>query len=495
MNRRPIQRGNCTASWIPISLVVCTIIAVAIPSAHSATDDRPNFIFFITDDVSHNDLGCYGNTAIKTPHLDRIAKEGLVFDNAYLTISSCSPSRCSIITGRYPHNTGAPELHTRLPDDQFSFPIALKEAGYYTALSGKHHMGKAVNRGFDKVSNGKGPSKAGDWVDMLQERPKDKPFFFWFASSDAHRGWAINDKAPTYKPKDVIVPPFLVDGEQTRKDLVGYYHEVSRTDHYAGELIKELKRQGVADNTYLIYCTDNGRPFPRCKTRLYDSGIKTPLIVWCPGKVKPGRTSSLVSAIDFSATILDLAGLKRQPTIQGVSFAKILTHHEAVTRDFCFAEHNWHVYQAHQRMVRTGKWLYIKNNYPDRQVLCKESDPTFPAGKELWEAHKAGKLKPAQNDIFLKPRPKEELYDVTKDPYQLHNLALSDGHDDALKKMRTVLQQWTDQTGDSVPDNPTPDRDTIDGKRIKGWKHREFPGKSKSATTINHTGPVREDPS
>lgn len=462
-------------------------------ASHGFAADRPNIIFFITDDVSHNDLGCYGNTAIKTPHLDRIAKEGLVFDNAYLTISSCSPSRCSIITGRYPHNTGAPELHTSLSADQFVFPEALKAAGYYTALSGKHHMGKVVNRGFDKVSGGKGPSRSGDWVAMLKERPKDKPFFFWFASSDAHRGWAINDKAPTYKPEDVIVPPFLVDGKTTREDLTGYYHEVSRTDHYAGELIAELKRQGIADNTYFVYCTDNGRPFPRCKTRLYDSGIKTPLIVWCPGKVKAGRTSSLVSSIDFSATFLDLAGVKKQPTVQGVSIAKLFNDHSATVRDYCFAEHNWHVYQAHERMVRTGKWLYIKNNFPDLQSLCKESDPTFPAGKELWDAAKAGTLKPAQNDIFLKPRPSEELYDVTKDPYQLHNLAASEGHDAELKKMRVLLNQWSDQTGDSVPKNPTPDRDTIDGKKIKGWRHKEFPGKSKEATKINHAGPVREN--
>ena len=159
---------------------------------------QPNFILFITDDISWNDLGCYGSKIAKTPHLDQMAKEGMLFHGAYLSISSCSPSRCSIISGRYPHNTGAAELHTELPADQPVFPEALQVAGYYTAISGKHHMGKAVDRGFDKVSGGKGPSKSADWVPMLQERPKDKPFFFWFASSDAHRSWALNDKAPLY---------------------------------------------------------------------------------------------------------------------------------------------------------------------------------------------------------------------------------------------------------------------------------------------------------
>ena len=140
-------------------------------------------------------------------------------------------------------------------------------------------MGKAVNRGFDKVSGGKGPSKSADWVPMLQERPKDKPFFFWFASSDAHRSWKLNDKAPLYKPEDIEVPPYLYDGPVTRKDLAEYMHEVSRTDYYMGQLRAELKRQGIEKDTYIIYMTDNGRPFPRCKTRLYDSGIRTPFLI------------------------------------------------------------------------------------------------------------------------------------------------------------------------------------------------------------------------
>ena len=260
---------------------------------------QPNFILFITDDISWDDLGCYGSKVAKTPHLDQMANEGMLFHGAYLSISSCSPSRCSIISGRYPHNTGAAELHTELPADQPVFPEALQVAGYYTAISGKHHMGKAVNRGFDKVSGGKGPSKSADWVPMLQERPKDKPFFFWFASSDAHRGWALNDKAPLYKPEDIEVPPYLYDGPVTRKDLAEYMHEVSRTDYYMGQLRAELKRQGIEKDTYIIYMTDNGRPFPRCKTRLYDSGIRTPFLIARPGTIAPAETRSLISSIDI----------------------------------------------------------------------------------------------------------------------------------------------------------------------------------------------------
>ena len=463
---------------------------------------QPNFILFITDDISWDDLGCYGSKVAKTPHLDQMAKEGMLFHGAYLSISSCSPSRCSIISGRYPHNTGAAELHTELPADQPVFPEALQAAGYYTAISGKHHMGKAVNRGFDKVSAGKGPSKSGDWVPMLQERPRDKPFFFWFASSDAHRGWALNDKAPLYKPEDIEVPPYLYDGPVTRTDLAQYMHEVSRTDYYIGQLRAELKRQGIEKDTYIIYMTDNGRPFPRSKTRLYDSGIRTPFLIARPGTIAPAETRSLISSIDISATILELAGAKKDKRIQGVSFAPILENPKVTVRDYVFAEHNWHVYHAHERMVRFGNFLYIRNNFPNQPNLSYESDDHYPAGLELWLAHAAGKTNPKQHQLFANPCPPEELFQVNEDPHQLRNLADDPKHGKTLKQARALLTKWVKQTGDSIPANPTPNRHDPprieDGKILPPGKakirnpHAEMPGFSTNATKINHPGPVKE---
>ena len=220
------------------------------------------------------------------------------FDNAYLTTSSCSPSRCSIITGRYPHNTGAPELHVRLPDEQVRFPELLRKAGYYTVLSGKNHMFGNQDRAFDQITPGGGPGKSKDWVSHVKKRPQNKPFFFWFASSDAHRPWTISDEAPQYSPEDVVIPPYLVDTNVTREDLIGYYHEVSRFDHYVGLVTEELKTQGVLENTMIVVAADNGRPFPRCKSRMYDSGIKTPWIVHYPERIdRPAVSQSLISEI------------------------------------------------------------------------------------------------------------------------------------------------------------------------------------------------------
>lgn len=336
--------------------VFLTSLALALSALALAKSSRPNFIFFISDDISQEDHGCYGHPVIQTPHIDDLAAGGMRFDEAYLTISSCSPSRCSIITGRYPHNTGAPELHSKLPDEQIRFPELLRQAGYYTALSGKNHMFGKTDRSFDVITNGGGgPSGAADWVELVRDCPKDKPFFFWFAAYDAHRGWTITEEAPEYESDKVIVPPYNVDGPITREDLTFYYHEVSRFDHYIGRVRDELDRQGELENTFIVIATDNGRPFPRAKSRLYDSGIKTPWVVHFPKLIKKGAvTKSFVSAIDLSATCLEVADLEIPAAIQGRSFVPILKDPKTKVREVVFAEQNWHVYRNHSRLVRWG---------------------------------------------------------------------------------------------------------------------------------------------
>ena len=446
--------------------------------------EKPNFVFIIADDISVEDVGVYGHPVIKTPHIDALAGTGMRFNNAYLTISSCSPSRCSIISGRYPHNTGAPELHTSLPKDQVKFPKILRENGYYTVMSGKNHIAKFTET-FDKVSGGKGPSKSADWVSILQKRPKDKPFFMWFASSDAHAPFTINDKARIYDPKDIVIPPYMVDGPKIRQELAGYYHEVSRFDYYIGEVVKELKSQQVFENTMIVIMADNGRPFTRAKTRLYDSGIKTPFIVHFPKVITQAAVSdSLVSAIDVAATILEIAGIKKDERIQGISFQPIMKDAKATVREVVFSEHNWHVNQAHERLVRFGDYLYIKNNFPNRRLWCVEA--SYP---ELDKAFKAGTLNKHQLNVFRNPCPEEELYHIGNDPDQLTNLAGKEETAAIIAKARKLLADWTSQTGDTVPKNPTPDRGTPGTKGRN--PHAEFPGKATGADKINHPGPIK----
>lgn len=455
---------------------------------------RPNILLIIADDVSVSDFGCYGNPNIRTPNIDRLAKNGLRFTNAYLTTSQCSPTRCSIITGRYPHNTGAPELHTALPDGQIMFPTMLKKAGYHNVAAGKWHMGDYAKGAFDKVLEG-GVGGEENWVESLQQRPKEKPFFMWFASYDAHRSWQYDSEAKPHSPEDAVIPPYLIDTPESRKDMAMYYDEIQRLDRYVGLVVNELKAQGVLENTCIIFMADNGRPFPRCKTRLYDSGIKTPFIIHWPEQLnKQGVVSnSLLSAIDIAPTILELAGLNTPQSFQGISISPLINDPKSSVRDYVFAEHNWHGQIAHERMVRHGDYVYIRNAHPQFPQICR-LDAQCPQ-EELREMAKLGKLTKAQMDPLLELRPSEELFNVATDPHQLINLADLSMHQVTLKLLQEAMDEWQEKTGDTTPalKEAIPDRwNRRTGERLfEGSRPPSgiLPGEVTNASKVNNPGP------
>jgi len=442
-------------------------------------DNKPNIVFIIADDVGWNDIGCYGNTVVKTPNIDKLAKEGLQFNNAFLTASSCSPSRCSIVSGKYPHSNGAAELHTPLPEKEIPFPLLLRNSGYYTAQAGKWHMGPSVYRAFDRYTDNNGYDNGdggeANWIRFLEERPKDKPFFFWFASYDAHRPWGADTFQITHNPEDMQLPIYFADTPETRQDLASYYNEIARFDYYVGLVKKELEKQGVLENTLIIVMADNGRPFPRSKTRVYDSGMKTPFIVYWPkGIKKTGETSeSLVSAVDIAPTLLSLAGIKIPGEYQGVSFCSLLNNPSKEVRSMVFSEHNWHDYEAYERMVRTQDFLYVLNERPNLSNGGPADSKQSATQKALNKVRDKGQLTPAQADVFVVPRPCEELFDVKNDPQQLLNLASVPAYQKKLKEMRKMVKSWQSKTGDTTPDNLTPDWfDRETGEPLKIFKKR-----------------------
>ena len=463
----------------------------------SGTPERPNVILIIGDDISWNDIGCNGHPTVRTPNIDRLASEGLRFTNTFLTASSCSPSRCSIITGRYPHNTGAAELHTPLPQNQIPFPQILKQNGYYCAQGGKWHMGDTPRAAFDDIQDkwdGKeDPGAEGMWLPQLQNRPKNKPFFMWLASIDAHRDWDDKITLERHDPDDVVVPRYLADQIPTRTDLAKYYDEIARLDFHVGEIEKELARQGVAENTIIIFMADNGRPFPRCKTRVYDSGMKTPFIIkWPKGIRRKGSVcESLVSAIDIGPTVLKLCGLTAGESFQGHSFAPLLTNPRKPFRNVVFSEHNWHDHEALERMARTSDYLYVLNERP-QYPNCGPADSNHSLSQEdLIALNKVGALSPEQRDSFIAPRPGEELFDVRRDPEQFENVAGKSDFAAALTEMRELMKRWRKETGDTSPEKLTADwyaritGDPLDIERVRG----EMPGAAKNATSIKTKGP------
>lgn len=477
-------------------LFVLVTLYLSFNSTVHAQNEKLNIIVFIADDVSWDDLGCYGNTQVKTPNIDQLAKDGLKFDNFYLTASSCSPSRNSIITGRYPHNTGAAELHTTPPLDMMSFPELLRNNNYYSVLAGKFHMGPYAKRGFDRMYEGhkdNGDGGEESWVVSLKERPKNKSFFMWFASYDAHREWGPNKFSGTHRPDDMEPPFYLSNGTGTKSDLAKYYDEIKRFDFYIGEVVKELKAQKELDNTLIIIMSDNGRPFPHSKTRVNDRGMKTPFIVhWPKGIKNKGLSSpSLVSAVDIAPTLLTIAGIEYPNQFQGVSFDSLLTEPEHSFRNYIFAEHNWHDYEAHERMVRNKDYMYILNSRPMKPQNGPLDAVGSPSFRELESLRDKGELSAIQADVFMVPRPHEELYDYKRDPLQLLNVASLPEYKETLNALRKTLTEWMMETGDNIPENLTKDWYLKEAGLIKTEFHNirgEMPGQKLNATENNAKG-------
>jgi arylsulfatase A-like enzyme len=484
--------------------IIVIIISIIIYSCE-IKEPSPNFIIFIADDVSWDDLGCYGNIDVKTPNIDNLAKNGIIFKNTYLTTSSCSPSRNSILTGRYPHNTGAAELHTEPPLEMISIPEILKTKGYYSLLAGKFHMGEYARKGFDEIHdnrkiNGDGGEKY--WTKAIKKRPKNKPFFMWFSSYDAHRVWGENQFSGTHDPNKIKVPKYLVDNELTRIDLSKYYDEISRFDFYIGKVVKELKKQNVLENTMIIVMADNGRPFPHSKTRLNDQGVKTPFIINYPKLNKGNKTSnSLISSIDIAPTIIELAKINKIDNFQGESFLDIIKKPENPFRNYIFSEHNWHDYESHQRMVRNKNYLYIRNSrpsFPQEGPLDAINSMTY---LDLKNGKKDNTLTDLQAEIFLKPRSSEEFYDLNKDPFQFDNLIISDKgiyKSEKYNELKIILDVWIKETGDNLPINLTKDwyqreqEPNNESSLLKTEYHGirgEMPGKLTNAISNNNKGP------
>ena len=440
--------------------VVALFLSATVVSAEEKAP-RPNIILFIADDLSWNDLGAYGHPSVHTPVLDRMAKEGIRFDHAYLTASSCSPSRASILTGRYPHNTGAEQLHWDLPVHNVTFSEKLREAGYWTGGAGKWHMGEAIKQRFDLVREayyGEGDlSGMGDFLRMLDDRDESKPFFLWLAPWDAHRPWDDQPKPHYHSLEDVVVPGYYPATNLLVDDMRQYYDEISRFDDMIGQVVAKLEKQGVAENTLILVMADNGRPFVRDKATMYDGGMRTPFIAWWPKGITKGTSKAIVSAIDIAPTFMELAGVDGGSTFEGKSFASLLKNPKQSFRKYAFSERNWHDFEEHGRTVRSKRYRYIRNNYTDVPPTPSADQVYHETWAELGRLYDQGALTYQHARPFIAPRPKEELYDYNSDPLEYNNLAGNGAYSKVLAEHRAALDKWIEETDDFIPSVRTPD--------------------------------------
>lgn len=456
MDRRTLLRNAA-------ALAAGTAFAPAVRAAGSPP--RRNVLLLLSDDQGL-DLGCYG-VPIRTPRIDRLAREGTRFTQGYAAVSSCSPSRAVIYTGLYAHQNGMYGLqhdvhHQSLLDGIETLPAMLRRAGYATALVGKKHVGpnSAFPYEVELVPERSGIRDVRELAiaaSSFIRASDDRPFFVTVGYSDPHRTAVDygNDrtwpgvKPITYDPRAVRIPSHLPDIAAVRSDLADYYESLSRLDTGVGMILDDLAETGRADETLVIFFSDNGRPFPGAKTNLYDPGLHLPLIIRAPG-ASPSVNEALVSWVDIAPTVLEFAGVS-PPTrykLSGKSLLPLLGQTGGTGRDAVFASHEFHEINQYypMRAVRTHTHSYIANlAFPLDYPIAGDV-----AGSPSWKAISADpaiRVGKRTQAAYLK-RPPEELYDLTRDPDEIINVVADPAYAGVLADMRQRLLTMRSTTRD-----------------------------------------------
>jgi arylsulfatase A-like enzyme len=440
-------------NWlIPIGIFTTATLS----AQESKEQERPNIIVFIADDAGM-DFGCYGNLSIKTPHIDRLAAQGVKFNKAFLTSPQSSPSRTSMMTGMFAHTIGTEDLHTPLSAGIRMMPSYFREGGYYTGSMLKTHWGEEGDKQFNQMIPGGYLPNQGDLTEETYanyarfiDESKEQPFFLWVGFADPHRPYNREVCPQRNSPEEVLVPPYLIDGPDTRRDLADYYNEITRMDRNIGKMLSILEQKGKINNTIIVFLSDNGMPFPRAKGSLYDSGIQTPLIFVWDRVIKPGKVheNGLVCSIDLLPTLLSLAGITPPEDIYGESFHELALDPTRRGRDYIYAERNWHNTDEYIRCIRSEKYKLIYNAYYELPHGTAADLSSSPSWYELKKWQKEGKLIGNQKQLFIAPRSMIELYDLENDPFELDNIADIPQHIPEGRKLARLLVQWQKDTDD-----------------------------------------------
>jgi arylsulfatase A-like enzyme len=448
-------------------MILRTVLAASVlvawaGDALAAEPARPNIVWIVVDDMSAN-FSCYGETAVETPHVDRLARDGTRFSHAFVTAPVCSPCRSALITGCYQttigahhHRSGRGVEKIHLPNGVEPIPALFRRAGYYTCIGGpqaraKSQLGKTdYNFLWDEAIY-----DSNDW----SGRKPGQPFFMQVqlhggkyrgASRAAYDNWArrvFAELGSNVSHDVVVLTPYYPRDPVLVEDWARYLDTVRYTDKEVGDVLARLEREGILDQTVVCFLTDHGISHARGKQFLYDEGVHVPLVLRGPG-IEAGKVrADLVEHIDLAATSLALAGINVPRWMQGRNLlAPDYRPRDAVfsARDRCDETVD------HIRAVRTKRFKYIHNYLPARPHLQPN---VYKDGKliieRLRELHAAEQLDEVQERLLFSPtRPPEELYDLESDPHELRNLAGDREHQPTLQNLRSRLETWEAETGD-----------------------------------------------
>ena len=449
-----------------------TILLSSFLILHSSFSAQPNILWFVVDDMSAN-FSCYGEKLIQTPAVDRLAAEGTKFTHAFVTAPVCSPCRSALITGMYQttigshhHRSGRGEMKIHLPAGVEPVPALFQKEGYFTCIGSgltEAVQGKKKKAGLGKTDynfeyNGT-IYNSHDWAGH-----GEKPFFMQVqlsggklrggtdASAQKLSRNAVQAFGKAVQPGDVTLPPYYPRDPVLLRDWAAYLDAVRFTDQHVGRVIARLEKEGLLENTVVIFMTDHGISHARGKQFLYNEGTHVPFVVRGPGIAKGAVRDDLVMQIDMAALSLAAAGIPIPAKMQGHDIlGKGYQPREAIfaARDRCDET------VERIRSVRTDKFLYIRNFHPQRPHLQPNA---YKDGKSIVQTlrtlHAEGKLPAMSESLLFSPtRPAEELYDYKSDPFQLTNLAVNPGFKAQLESHRAKLDQWMAETQDKGPES------------------------------------------
>ena len=404
---------------------------------------KPNIVIYLSDDHGWEYLGCYGNTDIQTPNLDRIAHEGMRFTQAFTPTPTCAPSRSTLYSGLYPARHGAMGNHTECHPNIDTLPKLLRELGYRVAIAGKTHVKPAKLFDFEYIggflpkrdehhrkyrAEGLDTAPVENFLSSHRRENPKQPICLILGDSNPHVTWEPNR---IYDPNALSLPPYIADTPIARKALANYYQDITTMDSRIGDIDKMLEQHGYTDNTLFIYTTDHGSEWPHCKWTLYDTGIRLPFIARWHGAIPTASvTDAMISHVDFLPTLLDIAGGEPSKQMDGRSFKSVLYGQQQTFRDRIYGTHtrdgNMNVFP--QRCVRDSQYKYILNLMPENRWTTHftEVEGIPESHAEVWNSWvEKAKIDPKTAELvyLTQHHPVEELYDDHADPYEFNNIA------------------------------------------------------------------------
>lgn len=417
--------------------------------------ERPNILWISVEDMSP-DLGCYGDAYAVTPHIDRLATQGVRFTHVYGHAGVCAVNRSGIITAMYPTTIGTQHMRCNRPPTEpvRCFTEWLREAGYFCSNRSKTDYNFPSPR---TAWDAQGDNHE-DWRNP--KRRADQPFFCVINLTTTHESQIrlpeqqyrnrVKDFAAheLHDPAKAVLPPYYPDTPVVRRDWARYHDNITFMDKQVGEILAKLEADGLAEKTVVVFWSDHGRGLPRAKRWVYDSGLHVPLIVRWPAVLKEGEVNDdLVALLDLGPTMLSIAQVKPPAHMQGRAF---LGEHKAPPRQYVFAARD-RMDEAYDliRAVRDKRYKYIRNYEPLRSrgqaIAYMDMMPTM---QEMRRLHAAGELSGPRMQYFEPTKPLEELYDTHSDPHEVNNLAGDPAHAEALARLRAAHEQWQVETGD-----------------------------------------------